>query len=127
MIIARVCIVQCKIILSLVNAVFSQQTRISALTKQPYNPILNNLLHRPVAVLLTTLAALVLGLLAAGQLPISLLPEVGIPRVSVQVSYPNAAARTVEDASVSPLRNTLLQVNGLADIQFRAIDEFAVF
>ncbi|MDN3633384.1 efflux RND transporter permease subunit [Neolewinella lacunae] len=83
-------------------------------------------MHRPVAVLLTTLTVIVLGLLAAARLPISLLPEVGIPRVSVQVSYPNAAARTVEDAVVAPLRNTLLQVNGLTDIQSRARDEAAI-
>ncbi|MDN3635181.1 efflux RND transporter permease subunit [Neolewinella lacunae] len=83
-------------------------------------------MHRPVAVLLTTLTVIVLGLLAAARLPISLLPEVGIPRVSVQVSYPNAAARTVEDAVVAPLRNTLLQVNGLTDIQSRSRDEAAI-
>ncbi|TXF90168.1 efflux RND transporter permease subunit [Neolewinella aurantiaca] len=72
------------------------------------------------------MAAIVLGLLAAGQLPVSLLPEVGIPRVSVQVSYPNAAARTVEDAVVAPLRNTLLQVNNLSGIRSRAREEAAV-
>ncbi len=93
---------------------------------KPSAAILTNLLNRPVAVLLTTLAAIVLGLLAAGQLPVSLLPEVGIPRVSVQVSYPNAAARTVEDAVVAPLRNTLLQVNNLSGIRSRAREEAAV-
>lgn len=93
---------------------------------ETYFPILTNLLHRPTALLLTTLALIILGLLAAGQLPVSLLPEVGIPRVSVQVSYPNAAARTVEDAVVSPLRNTLLQVNRLSGIRSRAREESAV-
>ncbi len=69
---------------------------------------------------------IVLGVLAAGRLPIGLLPEVGIPRLSVQVSYPNAAARTVENSVVAPLRNTLLQVNGLSDIRSRSRDESAV-
>ena len=96
-------------------------------SKEPTNrPILQNLLHRPVAILLTTLATILLGLLAAGRLPVSLLPEVGIPRVSVQVSYPNAAARTMEDAVVAPLRNTLLQVNKLSGIRSRAREEAAV-
>ena len=67
-----------------------------------------------------------LGVLAAGRLPIGLLPEVGIPRLSVQVSYPNAAARTVENSVVQPLRNTLLQVNRLSDIRSRSRDESAV-
>ena len=69
---------------------------------------------------------IVLGILAAGRLPVSLLPEVGIPRLSVQVSYPNAAARTVENSVVGPLRNTLLQVNRLEDIRSRSRDESAV-
>ncbi|MEM9260474.1 MAG: efflux RND transporter permease subunit, partial [Bacteroidota bacterium] len=43
------------------------------------------------------------------------------------VSYPNAAARTVEDAVAAPLRNTLLQVNKLSDLRSRARDESAVF
>ena len=67
-----------------------------------------------------------LGGIATTQLPIGLLPEVGIPRLSVQVSYPNAAARTIENTVVSQLRNTLLQVNRLQDIRSRARDESAV-
>ena len=67
-----------------------------------------------------------LGVVATTQLPIGLLPEVGIPRLSVQVSYPNAAARTIENTVVAPLRNTLLQVNRLEDIRSRARDESAV-
>ena len=59
-------------------------------------------------------------------MPVGLLPEVGIPRLSVQVSYPNAAARTLEDGVVRPLRNALLQVNGLTDIRSRTRDESAV-
>ena len=63
------------------------------------------------------MAVILLGFYAANQLPIGLLPEVGIPRLSVQISYPNASARTLEDAAVTPLRNALLQVNGLIDIR----------
>lgn len=65
-------------------------------------------------------------MLAALRLPVGLLPEVGIPRLSVQVSYPDAAARTLESTVVSPLRNTLLQVNGLSDLRSRSRDEAAV-
>lgn len=50
----------------------------------------------------------------------------GIPRISVQLSYPNAAARTLETSVVAPLRNTLLQVNGLSEIESRTRDESAV-
>ena len=65
-------------------------------------------------------------MVAIGRLPVGLLPEVGIPRLSVQVSYPNAAARTIENTVVTPLRNVLLQVNRLEDIRSRSRDESAV-
>lgn len=77
-------------------------------------------------VLLSFLAALTLGAIAATQLSIGLLPEVAIPRISVQITYPNTAARNLETNVVTPLRNTLLQLNQLADIQSRTRDESAV-
>ncbi len=88
--------------------------------------MLSKLIQRPIAVLLTFLAVVILGLLASSQLPLSLLPEVGIPRISVQLSYPNMPARSLENTVVGPLRNMLLQVNGLADIRSRCRDEQAV-
>lgn len=88
--------------------------------------MLSKLIQRPIAVLLSFLALVILGLLASAQLPLSLLPEVGIPRLSVQLSYPNMPARSLENTVVAPLRNILLQVNGLADIRSRCRDEQAV-
>jgi multidrug efflux pump subunit AcrB len=79
--------------------------------------MLRFLLHRPVAVLMTTLGLCILGLVVMGTLPIGLLPDIAIPRISVQVDWPDRSAQEVEDAIVQPLRNRLLQVGRLTDLQ----------
>ncbi|OIN59485.1 efflux RND transporter permease subunit [Arsenicibacter rosenii] len=75
------------------------------------------LLHRPIAVCTVTLVLVVLGILALRQLPVSLLPDIPIPEITVQVSYPAASARELQRSIELPLRNQLLQVNHLDDIQ----------
>jgi len=65
------------------------------------------------------LGALVLGLVVGRTLPVGLLPEAPIPQITVQISYPNTSARELEDAVVQPLRNQLLQVGRLEDIESR--------
>lgn len=82
--------------------------------------MLHFLIHRPVAVLMSFLGALVLGLVVGRTLPVGLLPEAPIPQITVQISYPNTSARELEDAVVQPLRNQLLQVGRLEDIESRS-------
>jgi multidrug efflux pump subunit AcrB len=84
------------------------------------------LLFRPIAVLITTLSVIALGLLTFSQIPVSLLPEIAIPEITVQVSYPNTSARELHKAIVKPLKNQLLQVNHLADLQAESRDGLAV-
>lgn len=79
--------------------------------------MLKFLVNRPIAVLMTFLGVFVLGLVVSRTLPVSLLPEIPIPRMTVQVSAPNTAARELENTVVRPLRNQLLQVNKLRDIE----------
>ena len=75
------------------------------------------LLHRPIAVCMITLALTVLGILAFRQLPVSLLPDIAVPEITVQVSYPSASGRELQRTIEQPLRNQLLQVSHLDDIQ----------
>ncbi len=79
--------------------------------------MLHFLIHRPIAVLLSFLAALALGLLAGRTLPVSLLPDIPIPRISVQIQYEESAARELEQTIVQPLRARLMQVGGLEDLR----------
>lgn len=81
--------------------------------------MLHFLIHRPIAVLTTLLGLVALGGIVATQLPISLLPETAIPQITVQLSYANASAQELEQTITQPLRNQLLQVNQLKDVQSR--------
>ena len=80
------------------------------------------LINRPVAVIMTFLALVLLGLVSGGLLPVSLLPDIQIPEITVQVSHPNTSARELENTVVRPLRQQLLQVARLSDIESEARD-----
>ena len=83
------------------------------------------LLYRPIAVLITTLTLVVLGMVTFRQIPVSLLPDIAIPEITVQVGYPNASARELQQSIVKPLRNQLQQVGHLADIAAETRDGLA--
>ena len=84
------------------------------------------LIHRPIAVLMTTLGIVILGILAFGYVPISLMPDIDIPEITVQVDGGNMSARELEDAIVRPLRANLVQLNHLEDIKSEAGNGLAV-
>ncbi len=84
------------------------------------------LIYRPIAVLFSTLAVLVMGIVAAGLLPVSLMPDIDIPEVTVQISYPNTSAREMENVAVEPLRNQLITLNRLSDIESETRDGSSV-
>jgi multidrug efflux pump subunit AcrB len=75
------------------------------------------LISRPVAVIMTFLALLLLGIVASGRLPVSLMPDINIPEITVAVSRSDASAREIENTVVSILRRNLLQVPGLDNIE----------
>lgn len=80
------------------------------------------LLKRPIAVVMSFLALFILGIVSYQGLPVSLLPNIDIPHMSVQLNAPNSSARELETAVMAPLRRQLLQVGGLKDLQSRSRD-----
>ena len=74
------------------------------------------LIKRPVAVCMVAVACLVLGVLSYTSLPISLLPDIAIPQITIQVTGNNTSARELENTVVAPLRRRLQQVSRLEDI-----------
>ncbi len=80
------------------------------------------LIARPIAVLTSVLALSVLGLIAFFTMPVSLLPDIDIPVITVEINYPNADARTLENAVVKPLRKELMQVAHLKNIESNTYD-----
>lgn len=84
------------------------------------------LIHKPIAVLMTTLGILILGLYAFGFIPVSLMPDIDIPEITVQVSVDNMSARQLEDVVVKQLRRNLMQVSHLKDIKTETSSEKAI-
>ena len=74
------------------------------------------LINRPIAVFMTVLAFLLLGVVSSSRIPTSLMPNISIPEITIQISYPNNTARELETNVIRPLRNQLLQVANLKDI-----------
>ncbi len=84
------------------------------------------IIHKPIAVLMTSLGILILGFYAFGFIPVSLMPDIDIPEITVQVSAENMSARQLEDAVVKPLRRNLMQLSHLKDIKSETNNETGV-
>lgn len=81
------------------------------------------LISRPIAVTMSFIAILILGVVAMNYIPVSLMPDIDIPEITVQVSVPNSTARELENTVVKPLRRQLMQLSHLADITSEARNE----
>ena len=88
--------------------------------------MLRLLIHRPIAVSMSFLGLTLLGIICLWQLPVSLLPEVAIPVISVHVKYPDCSARNLEDKIIKPLRNQFRQLQHLEDQHSQTQDGSAV-
>lgn len=84
------------------------------------------LLQRPIAVLMVFLACVIIGIITYNTLPVSLLPDIAIPEITVQVSGDNMSARELENTVVKPVRRQLMQVGKLRDIRSEARDGSAI-
>lgn len=68
------------------------------------------LIERPVAVFMTFTAFFILGIITYLNIPVSLLPDIPIPEISVHIHANDNSARQLENSVVAPLRQQLLQV-----------------
>lgn len=75
------------------------------------------LIRRPIAVIMLFIAAVVLGIISYKTIPVSLMPDIPVPEVTVNINYKNSSARELENAVVKPLRMQLMQVGHLSDIK----------
>jgi multidrug efflux pump subunit AcrB len=84
------------------------------------------LLDRPIAVFMTFMAFFILGIITYLNIPVSLLPNIAIPEITVQISGGNISARELENTVVAPIRQQLQQVSKLRDIRSESRDGNAV-
>ena len=84
------------------------------------------LIHRPIAVLMTYLALVIMGIIGARQLPVSLLPDINIPEITVHISYPEYTARELENHVTRGLRRQLQQCHGIESIDSETRNGYAI-
>lgn len=73
-------------------------------------------IKRPVAVAMTYLAVALLGVASWRNIPIELLPDTQLPRLSVRGSWPGAGPETIEAFLTSPIESTIQQVRGVEKV-----------
>ncbi|HEX2579458.1 MAG TPA: efflux RND transporter permease subunit [Rhabdochlamydiaceae bacterium] len=73
-------------------------------------------IKRPVMTTLVMIAILFFGIVAFKQIPVSDLPNVNYPAITVSVEYPGANPNTVANNVVSPLERQFLTIQGVRSI-----------
>ena len=84
--------------------------------------MLKILLDRPISVTMMMLVVVVLGIVSTRLLPVSLIPDVDIPYITVQVVSSQMSAREMDESVVKTLRQQLMQVNGVEEITTESRD-----
>ena len=81
---------------------------------------MNNLstlfIRKPVMTILLTVAVLVFGVLAYFQLPVSDLPSVDYPVMTISVGYPGASPSLMASAVAAPLESECMAIPGLKSV-----------
>lgn len=85
--------------------------------------MLRFLLLRPIAVIMVLIAGLAISILAFFKLPVSLLPDIDVPEITLSVQYPNAPPEEIEQNILKPIRESLLTLNGLKSVESIARQE----
>ncbi len=80
----------------------------------PPSPSRSFVTHRPVAILVTFVAAVVFGFFSLQRLPVTLMPELTYPTLTVRTEYPGAAPQEVENEISRPIEEGLGVLGGLS-------------
>ena len=80
------------------------------------------LIHRPIAVTMAFLAFLLIGLATTVQIPVSLMPDIDIPVISIRVPSNEMPARQLENSVVKQIRSVLKEVNHIEEMKSETRD-----
>ncbi len=73
--------------------------------------------RRPVATVAATLAVVLLGSVSLSQLPVSLLPDVSLPVLTIRTLYPGTAAPEVSRFVAEPIEQAVAATPGLVELR----------
>lgn len=74
-------------------------------------------LRRPVTTVAATLALVLLGLVSLDRLPVSLLPDVTLPVLTIRTAYPGAAATEASRFVAEPVEEAIAATPGLVELR----------
>ncbi|WP_163324799.1 efflux RND transporter permease subunit [Draconibacterium mangrovi] len=80
------------------------------------------LIHRPIAVTMAFLAFLLIGLATTVQIPVSLMPDIDIPVISIRIPLNEMPARQLENTVVKQIRSVLKEVNHIEEMKSETRD-----
>ena len=72
---------------------------------------------RPVTIAMITLAVLLFGMVSLGRIPVTLLPDMAYPTLTVRTDYPGGAPSEVEQLISKPIEENVGTVKGLRRIE----------
>ncbi|MGR3973320.1 MAG: efflux RND transporter permease subunit [Candidatus Rhabdochlamydia sp.] len=73
-------------------------------------------IDRPVMTILLMAILIVFGVICYQKLPVSALPSVNYPAITVTLDYPGASASTIANSVISPLERQFLTIGGLKNL-----------
>ena len=82
--------------------------------------MLRKLIDRPIAVTMIALVLIILGIVSSRLLPVSLVPDVDAPYITVQIPAEGLPARQIDETVIAPLRQQLIQISGLQELRSEA-------
>ena len=88
--------------------------------------ILKKLFLRPVTICVAVSLLLVFGIMAALDMPITLLPDISMPILSVTVVYPGAGASGVEEQITADLRSAGSGIGNVQEVVTYSVDNASV-
>jgi HAE1 family hydrophobic/amphiphilic exporter-1 len=83
------------------------------MSESPSSSLSSFMTRRPVAITMVFVAAVVFGYFSYGRLPVTLMPELSYPTLTVRTEYPGAAPEEVENDVSRPVEEALGVVGGL--------------
>src|SRR5690554_7165787 len=72
---------------------------------------------RPVTISMMTIAILLFGFVSLGRIPVTLLPDLAYPTLTVRTDFPGGAPSEIEQLVSKPIEETLGTVKGLRRIE----------
>lgn len=80
------------------------------------------LIDRPVSVLAVLIMLVVPGIIAVRMFPVSLLPDIDVPLITVSVNAPGMDAAHISSQLIAPLANHFGQIENVEEMECRSID-----